>query len=95
MEKLIFRNEVGDGYTYSGNDYIPFEYESKDKFVFDVLEKYINKEWTYYSVNNDFNTDTVEIIEGVSITKGELERIEHYIYTLEEWFLKNKVEIIK
>lgn len=44
MEKLIFV------YNWSDNEGggifpIPFEYESKEKFVFDILEKYKDLKW--------------------------------------------------
>jgi len=39
MEKLVYSHFWGDE-GCSGTSYIAFEYESKEKFVFDILEKY-------------------------------------------------------
>lgn len=79
---------------YGGTSYVPFEYESKDKFVFDVLEKFKKHKWEFYgNGRSDFDTDRVVIFSGyfdVSLTKYELENIENNVLTLEEWFEQNK-----
>jgi hypothetical protein len=87
MEKLILVFTEGDGYTYSYDKVNAFEYASKDQFVFDILEKYKDFDWsTKYSFPKE-----VEILPGVFLGKYEVERIEHDVYTLEEWFEQNKI----
>ena len=89
MEKLILRHHWG-GEPCGGTENICFEYESKDKFVFDILEKYKKHKWRYYDNDtSDYMTNTVEVL-GMSLTKGELEDIEGNIMTLNEWFEFNK-----
>jgi hypothetical protein len=94
--KLIYEYSYGDGYTYSGIDAIPFEYESKEKFVFDALEKYKDHPWKHYREGTfEHSTSKVEIFPEVEISKFELESIEHSVYTLEEWFEKGKLTFIQ
>lgn len=93
MERLILTHHWG-GEPCSGVTHIAFEYDSKDKFVFDMLEKYKNHEWDYYGDGrSDYETSTVTIFDGVYYTKGELEEIENSVLTLDEWFKRNKEEI--
>lgn len=89
----MFRYDWGSE-PYGGTGYVPFEYESKDKFVFDVLEKYKKHKWEYYgNGRSEHDTSTVLIFCGyhdVRLTKYELEHIEDNVFTLEEWFKDNK-----
>jgi hypothetical protein len=86
MKKLILTYHWGDE-PCSGTGYVSFQYESKDKFVFDVLEKYKNFQWEFYTVNKSpWDTNKVELFEDVWLTKGEIESIEKSVYHLEEWF---------
>jgi hypothetical protein len=84
MEKLVF------DYTYCSEPEcwhwnIPFEYESKEKFIFDVIE-------------NPMILDRLEILtvyeyqieEGTIFEEEYIKNIDEYILTLEEWFVKNK-----
>jgi hypothetical protein len=80
MEKLVLKHFWGDE-GCSGEYTIPFEYKSKDDFVYDVLEK---------SKNHDWDIDMQ--LFGTYFSKEEIETIEDYVYTLEEWFKKNKFE---
>ena len=94
MEKLILTHYWG-GEPCGGTTYVPFEYESKDKFVFDILEKYKNHKWDYYgNARSDYETSMVIIFDGVYYSKGELDTIENDVLTLDEWFNRNKEEII-
>jgi len=52
MEKLVYRRSGGDGYTYSFEDWIPFVYESKEKFIDDMFE-YAYKMLTVFVENPD------------------------------------------
>lgn len=82
----------------SGTSYTPFSYESKDQFIFDMLEKYKDEVWTYYGTNkreySDYDTSSVEVL-GHHISKGELNELEHNIVTLQEWFNREEFQIIK
>jgi hypothetical protein len=84
MEKLVF------DYTYCSEPEcwewnIPFEYESKEKFIFDVLENpMILNEMGIVSVY-DFQIEDDSIFE-----KEYIQRIDEYVLTLDEWFEKNK-----
>ncbi len=93
MEKLILRYDWGSE-PYGGTDYVPFEYESKDKFVFDVLEKFKKHKWEFYgNGRSDFDTSKVIIFPDcydVQLGKYALENIEHNVLTLDEWFNQRK-----
>lgn len=76
MEKLVFDYtscSFHDCYHWN----IPFEYESKEKFVFDVID--------------DVNILFVVLGIDVDMYEDYVLNIDSYIYTLEEWFYKNKV----
>lgn len=79
MEKLVF------DYTYCSEPEcwewnIPFEYESKEKFIFDVLENPM--------ILNEI---------GISVYEDEFDldyitNVDEYVFTLDEWFDKNKIK---
>jgi len=85
MEKLVF------DYTYCDEPEcwewnIPFEYESKEKFIFDVIEDPM--------VLDRLGIVTVwpfEIEEGTIFKKDYVENVDQYVLTLDEWFDKNKL----
>lgn len=74
--KLVFVYFWGDE-GCSGTSHIPFEYESKEQFLFDVFEKYKSFNWSVHSV--------VEVL-GCYLNKSEFENLEHDIYTIDKWF---------
>lgn len=83
MEKLVF------DYTYC--DFpecwewnIPFEYKSKEKFLNDVLYNPMMLNSFGITVHQ-FQVDEGEIYE-----KEWFENMENYIFTLEDWFERNK-----
>lgn len=86
--KLILVHFWG-GEPCGGTSIIPFEYESKEKFVFDVLEKYKNKEWM---VGTHGIFEEVEIFPNAYLNKWDIEEIEHNVYELNEWFDKQKTK---
>lgn len=93
MEKFIYTYNWG-GEPCGGTSYVCFEYESKDKFVYDILEKYKNHKWEYYGDGrSDYDTSTIPLFNDSYLTKYELETIEQRILTLDEWFSGNKEEI--
>lgn len=87
MEKLVL------DYTYCSEpecwDWdIPFEYESKEKFIHDVLKNPM--------ILNDLGTIVFQFeVDDKSVFEQDcVKNINNYILTLDEWFLKNK-KIIK
>lgn len=94
--KLIFEYESTDGCTYSCTNTIPFEYSSVMEFQMMVLDKinvhkqkcideYGKKDGIGWYKNGYIN------ILGHDINVYSLEDdIEHKVFTLEEWFDKNK-----
>lgn len=83
MQRLIWECYVTDEYTYSYTDTIPFEYSSKDDFclkVLDDIQKGKEKRPDY------------PMVEVLGVTKNceDVEDIEHQVFTIDEWFNKNK-----
>lgn len=78
MEKLVFDCticEEPDCWDITK----PFEYESKEQFILDVIDN----PFLITKLGMSFN-DWDDIPEYV-------ENIDQYVFTLEEWFNKNKV----
>jgi hypothetical protein len=64
---------------------IPFEYESKEKFIIDVLDNPM-------LLNNiGVHVWEHELIDGEIYKKDYIENINNYVLTLDEWFEKNKM----
>ena len=80
MVKLVFRYSWG-GEPCSGTSIIPFEYKGKDEFVYDILKRF-NKKF--------FKEHGHAEIFGEWLTEQDINDIEYNIFTLEEWFSKNK-----
>jgi hypothetical protein len=63
---------------------IPFEYESKEKFIFDVIDNpmLLNSviECVYEWMLDPYYEYKIELLEN----------IDQYIFTLDEWFENNK-----
>jgi hypothetical protein len=84
MEKLVF------DYTYCSDPEcwewnIPFEYESKEKFIFDVLENPMVLDKLGITSVYEFQID-----EGTIFEEDYIKNIDEYVLTLDEWFDKNK-----
>lgn len=86
MQKLVF------DYTYCSEPECwewntPFEYESKEKFILDVLENPM--------ILNNIGITVSELqIKDKSIFKEDyIDRIDRYVLTLDEWFEQNKVKV--
>lgn len=85
MEKLVF------DYTYCSEPEcwewnVPFEYKSKEKFIFDVLENPI--------ILNKLEIVTVyqfQIDDGSIFNEDYIKNIDQYVLTLDEWFNNNKI----
>ena len=83
MEKLVF------DYTYCSEPEcwewnIPFEYESKEKFIFDVLENPMILNKIGISIYQ------FQIDGGTIFEEDYIKNIDEYVFTLDEWFDKNK-----
>ena len=86
MEKLVF------DYTYCYEPEcwewnIPFEYESKEKFIFDVLENPMILSKVGIVFVYEF-----QIEDGSILEEDYVKNIDDYVLTLDEWFEKNKVK---
>lgn len=84
MEKLVF------DYTYCSEPEcwewnIPFEYESKEKFIFDVLENPMILSKVGIVFVYEF-----QIEDGSIFEEDYVKNIDEYVLTLDEWFEKNK-----
>jgi hypothetical protein len=84
MEKLVF------DYTCCSSPEcwewnVPFEYESKEKFVFDVIENPMILDKLGITSIYKFQID-----EGTIFEEEYIKNIDDYVLTLDEWFYKNK-----
>lgn len=86
MEKLVF------DYTYCDEPEVwewnkPFEYESKEKFIFDVIDNpmILNK--------LDINVWEHDIYPEVNEHLDYIINVDKYVFTLDEWFENNKYNI--
>lgn len=73
--KLIYKHYYNNGVD-SWTIIIPFEYESKEKFCYDVFEFW--KKTTEYIV-----------LFGLDLYAEDMENLEYNVFTLEEWFENN------
>lgn len=84
MVKLVFDyTHCFEPESYEIN--VPFEYESKEKFIFDVLENpKILSELGIIEIYNH------QIEESTIYEEEYVKNIDQYVLTLDEWFDKNK-----
>lgn len=83
MQKLVFVHHWGDEGCY-GTSTIPFEYKSKEDFVFDILEQFKGHKW-------EGKYATVKLKKfDIYLEQYEINDIERNVFTLEEWFELNK-----
>lgn len=88
---LVYVHSWGDEGS-SGTSHIVFDYESKEKFVFDVLEKFKNKEWQEFGTGYYKRHEEVSLFsnsDDVTLNKFGIENIEHDVFTLDEWSQRN------
>jgi hypothetical protein len=86
MKKLVF------DYTYCSEPEcwewdIPFEYESREKFILDVLGNPMLLNQIGITVHQ-FQVD-----EGDVYKEDYFENIDKYVLTLDEWFERNKYKL--
>jgi hypothetical protein len=85
MEKLVFNYIYCSEFEWWLHN-VPFEYESKEKFIFDVLENPM--------ILNDLGFITVydfQVENGTIFEEDYIKDIDDYVLTLDEWFNKNKI----
>lgn len=76
----------------SGTSHIVFDYESKEKFVFDVLEKFKNKKWEMHGSGHYTHHEEASLFSNddcITLNKFEVENVEHDVFTLDEWAKRN------
>ena len=86
MEKLVLdytHNSEPESWEHN----IPFEYESKEKFIFDVIKNPM-------LLNNVIDCVSEWMLDPAYEHKIELlENIDQYVFTLDEWFERNKINL--
>jgi hypothetical protein len=96
MEKLIYTYCWGEEGS-SGTSYIPFEYESKEKFLFDVFEKFKDFDFNLNKDKGSFaypNTAKLFPSNDIFIDKCDFDSLEYNICTLDEWFERMKIKTV-
>jgi hypothetical protein len=84
MEKLVFDyTYFSFPETYEWN--VPFEYESKEKFIFDVLKDPMILKTLHITEVYEFQIESGSIFE-----EEYVKNVDEYVLTLDEWFEKNK-----
>jgi hypothetical protein len=95
-KKYILEYLLTDDFTYFFNSSIPFEYESKEKFLYDfmslILDSVKNSQYVFKFKNKEFNILNFGYLKLDGDIKS-FEYIEPNVYELEEWFHKNKIDI--
>ncbi len=80
--KLVIEYNAGDGYTYNCTMAEPVEYESPEALYSDLLDltkkTKEDKKSYFYFLGTEFEVEY--LTDGV-----------FWVYTLEEWFEKNKI----
>ncbi|MEO6301736.1 MAG: hypothetical protein ABIP51_01060 [Bacteroidia bacterium] len=97
MEKLVFELYFTDGCTYGNTVPVPFEFSSKEDFVFMVLEKIQESKRKAKEENSDYANiilfeETLQVMNNFDYGSEQYreEDIENLTFTIEEWFNKIK-----
>lgn len=97
MTKYILRLVETDYATYSFETFIPFEYENKEKFCYDslcILDKWkkLNRLSGYTDNYSEYKMALIQIFEkdNYLFSPFDIENFEKNIFSLEEWFEKEK-----
>ena len=81
MVRLVYKYSWGlEDYTCT--EIFPFEYEGKDEFVYDINKRYDKKY---------FKQDDLVKMFGQYLNEKDIREIKNNIFTLEEWFVKEKM----
>lgn len=80
MVKLIYRYSWG-GEGCAGTEIYPFEYKGRDEFIYDIIKRFDKK---YFK-----NENYVDMF-GQYLNENDINEMENNIFTLEEWFNKEK-----
>jgi hypothetical protein len=81
MIRLIYKYSWG-GEGCAGTEIYPFEYKGKDEFVYDINKRYDKKY---------FKQDDLVKMFGQYLNEKDIREIKNNIFTLEEWFVKEKM----
>lgn len=80
MVKLIYRYSWG-GEGCAGTEIYPFEYKGKDEFIYDIIKRFDKKY---------FKNENYVAMFGQYLNENDINEMENNIFTLEEWFNKEK-----
>lgn len=84
MQKLVFDyTHCSEPECWEWNK--PFEYESKEKFILDVIENPM-----VLSETGIVDVYSHELAEGSIYQKDYYKNVDEYVFTLDEWFERNK-----
>ena len=91
--RLVMLCQITDECTYSYTETVPFEYESKEAFLYDLLEKTLKAVENCTTVNifgYEFYYTTFGYFKdarpGEKNPKPNFEFNEPRVYTIDEWF---------
>lgn len=88
MDKLVFDyTHCSEPECWEWN--IPFEYESKEKFILDVLENPM-----LLTTLNIADVYQHQIDSGEVYELDYIKNVDQYVLTLDDWFNKNKVNYL-
>lgn len=82
--KLVLKQFVTDACTYAFHSFICFEYESKEQFLYDVFEEVKTRNW--------YEDGQFKLFDCY-FTKEDIDDLERNVFTLEEWFEKEKFRL--
>lgn len=90
--RFVMEYSIGDECTWWGTDIVPFEYENKEKFLYDMmtacLEAVDRKAYAFQFIGREFDVLHFGYYKNKEKQKG-FEFNEPRIQTLEEWFISN------
>jgi hypothetical protein len=90
--RFVMEYSIGDEFTWHGTDIVPFEYESKEKFLYDMMTACLSaveqKKYVFNFIGREFELLYFGYFKNKEKQKG-FEFFEPRIQTLEEWFVSN------
>jgi hypothetical protein len=87
--KLIIKHK-----NFSDYSIVPFEYESKEKFLEFIDSYFKDKQWRYLGHSGFDHWEEIEIFKGIFMDKIDIKVLKNNIYTIEEWFDMNKKKLV-
>jgi len=96
--RFVMEYSIGDEFTWYGTDIVPFEYESKEKFLYDMMTACLaaveRKEYVFQFIGREFELMYFGYFKNKEKQKG-FEFSEPSIQTLEEWFVSRLTTELK